>query len=374
MSKHQNDLRIGAGTARPQTPSIHLLWGRAVSTPFSQYLSYPAIIALLCLSLFRTSAQLVLATASSTNQVLLYMRGGDRLTGIILLEDTNRVFLATKWAGQIMVPVREILKREVLGATPQPQKAEVKSNPNLAGGLTNSAVRPGTAAVSGPLRPSKPNPPKRWLGEAQVGADLVFSERKRQLYSGRFKVSYVYERFRNLFDYSFTYGKTDGLLSDNRMFGSAKTDLDVSKRLYIYNLGGAGYDQIRKIDLRYEVGPGVGFHVLKLTNFVFNTEAGVNYQAQYQSDDTKTELFFFRLAENSTWAVNGRFTVDEKFEFFPRVDEWEKYRFRFESNLRYALFNNLAFVVTVLDQYDTQPALNVAKNDLQLRSSISLKF
>jgi len=66
--------------------------------------------------------------------------------------------------------------------------------------------------------------------------------------------------------------------------------------------------------------------------------------------------------------------VDEKFEFFPRVDEWEKYRLRFESNLRYALLANLSFVVTVLDQYDTQPALTVTKNDLQLRSSISLKF
>ena len=107
---------------------------------------------------------------------------------------------------------------------------------------------------------------------------------------------------------------------------------------------------------------------------MLNTEWGVNYQAQELSDHTKSELFFYRLAENSAWTLNGRFSVDEKFEFFPRVDDWVNYRFRFESNLRYALLSNLAFVVTAVDQYDTQPAQKVSRNDLQVRSSISLKF
>jgi hypothetical protein len=228
--------------------------------------------------------------------------------------------------------------------------------------------------VSGPLPPLKPKAPTHLSGEAQVGADLVFSERKRQLYSGRFKATYAYDHFRNLFDYTFAYGKTDGLVSDNRMFGTAKTDYDLNKRLYVYNLGGGGYDEVRKIDLHYEFGPGVGYRLVKLTNLVLNAEAGANYQAEYRSDDTKKELFFFRFAENSAWAINGRFSVDEKFEFFPRVEDFEKYRFRFESNLRCGLLSNLAFVVTVLDQYDTQPAHSVAQNDLQLRSSISVKF
>jgi len=114
--------------------------------------------------------------------------------------------------------------------------------------------------------------------------------------------------------------------------------------------------------------------VLPDFNLVLNAELGVNYQAQYQSDHTQTELFLYRLAENSSWALNGRVSVDEKFEFFPRIEDWLKYRFRFESNLRYALLNNLAFVVTVLDQYDTQPATKVANNDLQLRSSVTVKF
>ena len=310
---------------------------------------------------------------SAAQPVMLHLRGGDRLTGVIISENTNRVVLSTKWAKEVIVPAGEILKREPLPIAPESKTGEAKMPPPTAT-LTNSAPRPGTAVIAGPLAPIKPKPPHHWSGEAQVGVDLVFSERQRQLYSGRLKVGYVYERFRNLFDYNFAYGKTDGLLSDDRMFGSAKTDFDLGRRFYVYNLGGAGFDKVRKIDLRYELGPGLGYHLVKRTNFVLNTEVGINYQAQYQSDNTKTELFYYRLAEYSTWTINGRFSVDEKFEMFPRVDNWEKYRFRFESNLRYTLLSNLAFLITIVDQYDTQPAAGVAKNDLQLRSSISVKF
>jgi putative salt-induced outer membrane protein YdiY len=312
-------------------------------------------------------------TSGWAQPVILYLRSGDRLSGTIIYKDTNGVILATPWAKEIVVPATEILKRETPTAS-EAKAGQGKPAGPAFGALTNIDVRPGTLAVSGPLPPVKPNPPKHWGGEAQVGADMVFSERNRQLYSGRFKLTYAYNHFRNLFDCNFAYGKTDGLLSDDRAYGSCKTDYDLSPRTYVYNLGGVGFDKIRKIDLRYEIGPGMGYRVIKLTNFVLNAELGNNYQAQYNSDNTKSELFFYRLAENSTWTVNGHLSVDERVEFFPRVDLSESYRCRFESNFRYALVNHLAFVVTVMDQYDTQPAQGVAKNDLQLRSSISFKF
>jgi len=328
-----------------------------------------------CASLCCLALWVVLISSVCAQPVVLYLRGGDRITGTITSENTNRVVVSTTWAGQVTVPVAEILKREPLPATPgRAGEAKPAATTPPPGALANSAPRPGTALVSGPLPPTRPKPPTRLSGEAQVGVDLVFSEKQRQLYSGRFKVGYVYDLFRNLFDYSFAYGRTDGLVSDNRMFGSSKTDFDLGKRIYVYNLGGAGYDEVRKIDLRYEVGPGVGYHLVKQTNLVLNAELGVNYQAQYLSDHTQTELFFYLIAENSSWALNGRVTVDEKFEYFPRIEDWLKYRFRFESNLRYALLGNLAFVVTVLDQYDTQPATKVSNNDLQLRSSVTVKF
>jgi putative salt-induced outer membrane protein YdiY len=307
-----------------------------------------------------TAFVLLAATRTPGQEVTLHLRNGDRITGFIVSETTNRVVLTNVWSSGLTVPQETILRREPVKAAPLP--------------ATNVVTKP--APVSPPATPPAPPKPGMLLsGEVQVGADLGLSEKNHQVYSGRAKVSLIYHRLRNLFDYSFSYGRTEGVVSANRMDGSAKTDYDLTRRLYTYNLMGAGYDEIRKIDSRFEIGPGLGYHLIKRTNFLFKTEAGVNYQAQYFTDDTQNELFFYRFAEEAAWKINSRLTLDEKFEFFPQVEDFlGRYRFRFESNLRYALLNNLFFTITVLDQYDTAPPAGVGPNDLQVKSTLGMKF
>jgi hypothetical protein len=301
---------------------------------------------------------LVLGLEASGQEVILHLRNGDRITGVITSETTNQVVLSNAWTKALSVPLGTIAKREPIA--PAPTNALAKATP-ASGAITNATL-------------PKPKPPLKWAGEVQLGADLGFSEKNRQLYTGRTKITMTYRRMRNIFDYNFSYGRTEGIVSANRMDGSIKTDYDLTRRVYIYNLGGMGYDEIRKINFRYEIGPGAGYHWIKRTNFLFNTETGINYQAQYLADDTKSELFFHRFAEDATWKINGRLTLDEKFEYFPEVGDFGRYRFRFESNLRYALASNLFVTFSVLDQYDNEPATGVGPNDLQVRSTVGLKF
>jgi hypothetical protein len=80
------------------------------------------------------------------------------------------------------------------------------------------------------------------------------------------------------------------------------------------------------------------------------------------------------VAEESWWQLTSKIRLDEKLEFFPEVDSITDYRIRGEANLSYALRNNLALKLTVIDLYETNPALGISNNDLQIRSSIGLKF
>jgi len=293
---------------------------------------------------------------SGAETVTLTLRNGDRITGTLTSENTNHVVLSTPWIKELSIPTAQISKRErIIDKAPGPV--------------------PGAGATAGTTSPELKRKPARLLaGEINLGADLGFSEKNRQLYAGKAKVIFAWERLKNTFDYDFSYGRTAGILSANRMDGFSKTDFDLGHRFYVYNLGGAGYDEIRKINLRYEIGPGTGYHLVQRTNLLLNTEFGADYQAQDLIDNTTTKLFFYRFAENVTWQFNSRLSMDEKFEFFPRVEEFDQYRFRFETNFRYHLMANLSLNLTVIDQYDTQPPDAVTRNDLQLRSSVGVKF
>ena len=365
-----------------------------------------------------------ITAAGQSRTAILTLKNGDRLSGDIVSEETNRVTITNAVLGKIAV-AREAIERMETKVAPAPSPppaatatnqlvirltgpqekrlsellelyrsgritpdeyhsqraklvaaAETVPATNIVAMKPDAASAAGTAQLSStaPSSPVKPKGPKRWSGDIQLGVDFALSERNRDLFTGRLKLNYAYKHFRNAADYLFAYGHTDGVLSANRMDGSMKTDYDLLKRFYVYNLGGAGYDEIRRIDLRFEEGPGGGWFIIRGTNHVLRGEYGINYQVQMNADGDENKRFYHRYAEDFSWKPNARLSFDEKLEFFPIWGDWSQYRIRFEANIRYWIGSKISLVVTLLDQYDTDPPSGVGQNDLQVRSSVGVKF
>lgn len=310
---------------------------------------------------------LSLPVHAETN-VVLHLKSGDRIAGTIVSEDTNRVVIATSWIKELPVPLSAIEWREA--GPPSPAAVALQ------------AAKSNVVAVLTTAPPTtKPPEPKRWKVDVTMGTDLLFGAVDRQLYYSRLKLTYEQpyksnpkKFFRSLVDYTVDYGRTEGVESANRMGGSIKTDFDVGRRVYLYNLAGAGYDEIRQIDLYYEIGPGVGYHLFTLPKFVMNVESGVNYQAQQRHDSRDVESFYLRLAEDVTWKITPRVTLTEKFEFYPNIENTDQFRARFDATLSFGLWRNLTLKLTVLDLYDTNPARNADNNELQIRSALGITF
>ena len=331
-------------------------------------------------------AGVCLATGSIFAQtVSLELKNGDRITGRILSETNNRIVLSNAWSAALTIPLPDIVKRTAIVSPTNTAVAMATNVPPKTNGVALAkAVAATNSLFTSPLL-------KNWHGDIQAGTDLTFSERNRQVYNAKMKLIYAKNRFKTVFDYDMTYGRsqveeldtstpnprdkhTVSVTDANRMNGAIKTDFDLTKKWYVYNLAGMGYDEIRKIDLRYEIGPGVGYHLIQWTNFFVNTEIGAAYQKEERSDGTELSTFFGRAAENAAWKITPRLSWDEKFEYMPRIEDPAQYRMRFETNLRYALLQNIFVNLSLIDTYDSDPANRVQKNDLQVRSSVGVKF
>ena len=306
--------------------------------------------------------------------VILHLKNGDRIGGEIVSEDTNRVVISTSWAKDLTVPAHEITRREsaikIISSSPS------ATNPptTLALTRTNTVIEP---------------KPKNWKIEARAGADFLSGPKNQQIYYGRLKHSYTRpyasnpnHSFRNVLDYSVDYGLTQpadssgnkSILSANRMSASDKTDFDFGKGgWYVYDLAGVGYDEVRKINFQYEIGPGFGYHLITRPSLLLNVELGAVYQEQYRSDNTTSKNPYFRIGEDSTWKINGSLSFRERVEFLPRADSTD-FRARAESTLSYALWRNVSVNLSLLDLYDTKPPLSVAKNDLRINTSVGVTF
>src|SRR6267378_3531966 len=104
--------------------------------------------------------------------ITLHLRNGDRITGTISSEDTNRVVLSTPWIKEVIVLAAQISKREPA------RHAETPPGPAA-----------GAGATAGTTSPELKIKPSRLLaGEVNLGTDLGFSEKNRQLYTARSKI------------------------------------------------------------------------------------------------------------------------------------------------------------------------------------------
>lgn len=353
--------------------------------------SLPSHACLLSLWLIALCASTV-APLNAAQPVILHLKNGDRLSGDLITEESAQLTVTNSILGRFTIPLTAIARREgvtniAVAKTPPAPPAATNAPalpPALQRKLEDLQILFATGALSADefqrrrtelvAPPPKPRGPKHWTAEVFAGMDLLFSEKDRQLYTGRAKLTYAKAPLRNNIDYLFTYGWTDGELTANRMDGWMKTDWDLTPRSYIYNLAGAGYDEIRLVDWRYEVGPGLGYHLYKRTNFVLRVEGGFHYQVQDFEGGREKKTYNQRLAQDLRWNIDTQFTFDEKVEYFPSLEDLRSYRLRIEASLRYWLRSNLSLNLTVIDTYETSTARGVGQNDLQIKSSIGVKF
>ncbi|MGZ8940538.1 MAG: DUF481 domain-containing protein, partial [Limisphaerales bacterium] len=216
--------------------------------------------------------------------------------------------------------------------------------------------------------------PSYWKHDLRFGVNLRYATKDSHEFLSILKSTYGKAPFRHIFDVNFKYGRVEDALAANSLAASEKTEYQLSPKSYVFGLIGGGYDEIRKIDYQFEVGPGFGIELLKLTNFVWKSEIGFNFQQQNRADQTRQNTYSIRIAEIFAWRIWEKLTADLKAEYFQNLDEFGEYRLRIESTLRYPVSKRLSLNLDVIDLYDTRPPQDVSKNDLQIRSTIGVTF
>ncbi|MDE3066022.1 MAG: DUF481 domain-containing protein [Verrucomicrobiota bacterium] len=328
-----------------------------------------------CLALF------VLCSAggrASAQNVVLQLKNGDQISGLIVSGNARQVVISNAWARAISIPLSEISKRETnkiaMASPPAPATAgQAAASPQP----TPPAKKIVAAAKSAPKLKVKGT----WHGQINLGTSALFGTRDQQDYTGHAQLTYLRpylnqpkKFFRNTSQLDAEYQRTDGQESANHAYGSNKSDFDLWDRSYAYALAGAGYDDIQKVDFKYQVGPGAGAHLVQHPNFALDTEGGLDYEAQYRRDISNLETFYFRLAEDVTWEIQKNLKLTENVAFYPDMERVGEYHNDFSSTLSYGFWEHLSLNLTVVDHYNTELAPGVDPNQFEVRSSLGFTF
>lgn len=309
-------------------------------------------------------------TTGWADPVILHFKNGDRMAGTIISENATNAVISNAWAGSLSVPLDQVVRREPLA----------EATNNLAASAAVATPSP-VAVAKAPPRPVKLAPTRTLRTNIKLGMDLIYGERRQQNYYGQLSLAYTrpYESnparaFHNTLDYRADYVRTDGVQSANRMFGSDKLDFDIGRHTFAYNYLAAGYDDVRKIEFQCEIGPGLGYHLIKVANFAANVEGGLSYQSQERVGVPRIEATYARVGQDILWKFDPRMTLTQRSTLLTRVDNPDEMQLRLEANVGYVLVKGVSLNLTALELYDTRPVPGISRNEFQLRSSLGLAF
>lgn len=352
---------------------------------------------------------LLQTSASPSNFGVVQLLNGDRITGRIVSESAQEIVLATDWTPNFRIPQNQIRRMErlmspIATATPPKPTTKPKPPPKPAPAppkkpdtTPKPATKPTPKPKAKPTTPkpapkptaskSKPKPLKKstrrgtWKHDLRLGLDLRYTSVTQQTVHSRLKSTYASKQFRNQIDWQFAYGRAGDVFSANRMSGLVKSDWTFESGWYVYHIGSAGYDIVRRIERQYEFGPGFGYHVIKGRKLLFKNskfsldlETGGEYEHKLSTTGRVRSRYFWRIGQVARWKINDDLDFTEEFEFFPRIGDLVAHRYRIEANLAYRLIKNLSLNFTVMAEADQIRLTDIEPDDLQFRSSLSWRF
>lgn len=348
------------------------------------------LIALLCFKI----------SLVAQNGAVIHLLNGDRLTGQIISETPEFIILKTDWTPQLKLPQEQIrsVKRQMSSVVAKSASVKAESDPPAPQPVQESSPKPppppppaakpapkvkDTAKKPKSKSKAKPKskPSGKWAHDLRLGLDLHYSNVDRQSVHTRIRSSYTRKNWRTLFDWSYSYGKSERLVTSDKMNAQMKTDLTFDPGWYVYGLTSGGYDITRRIELRMEYGGGAGYHLLKGRKFLFegsklsmDLETGGEFQDKKSTRGTSTQKYFWRIGHQTVWDPTQKLRISQEIEFYPKIGELINHRYQLESNISYKLIKNLTLNFTVLVEAEPENISEFDPDDIQLRSSLGWKF
>ncbi len=327
------------------------------------------------------------------------MKNGDRLTGAITKSDGKTLTLKSEYAGTVSVPLEAVTQIN----SEQPLHLTLKDGQTLVGTVATSEGKvevrtseAGTIPISKDSiqtvrskeeqaayqaeldRLRNPRLSDLWSGTLDTGLSLSQGNSE----TGTFNLGFNADR-KTTRDKISTYmtvlyarNNTTGtsLVTANAKRGGARYDLDLSRKVFAYGLGFLENDEFQKLDLRLNLGGGMGWHAKKTERTTFDVFGGGMMNREYYSTGLNRTAGEILFGEELSHKLNARMSLKQRATFLPNMSETGEYRFNFETSTVTLINTWLGWTVSFGERYVSNPVAGTKSNDILLTTGLRMTF
>ena len=239
----------------------------------------------------------------------------------------------------------------------------------------------------GELTTINPDPEKTeldyWSFHGTLGATLTFGNTRNRTGGVVAILKREDDWTRAKLGYSAIYGESAGVETAKSHRGDGQFDIKITDRFYATPfVGHAFYDKFQNIELRYQVGVGAGYEILKEENMSWNGEVGFAYgyrklRTPGPGDDERIYTTSARVATTFHWDMSGDLAFDLFYEAYIGTKDIEDTTHRTVGQVSLKLIKGLAFTAAAI--YDRVERVGrgpdgsrLKRDDLKLILGLSL--
>ncbi len=313
------------------------------------------------------------------------LKNGDRLTGTVISLEAKKLVLETSYAGKLEIAWSEIahistgepLEVRLIDGTTLKGKAEASEDGTMVikPEKISGSISFSTADIAA-INPEE-IPPVRWEGRVNLGGSQdsgnteswsIHGDAEMVARTGKNRYTVGAELDRE----EETNKQRDGgngssHRTEDYTRGYLKYDHFITKKWYLYNNASFESDDMADIDLRTNIGGGLGYQFWDTKDTKFSLEAGPNYVNTNYDDDEDEDYGAGR------WALNLEYPFfDKKVRFFHfhegflGLEDTSDVFIRIRTGLRIPTTFNVDLNLQYNVDWDNRPAPDTTGTDKKL--------
>ena len=320
-----------------------------------------------------TLALLAAATAvASADEVTL--KNGDRISGEVVAMENNKLVIKTSYAGEIFITWSQVEKISI----DKPVEVVLSDNASLKGVIQttedgHSAIVLDKTQERVDLKLAEVNKINAEPAEsselnlnirANIGIQVESGNTDKQKYHFDGRAIARKGRHRLSFGFEYDHEYNDNRKTKNKLLASSKMDYFFQYPWYIYGKGAYEFDEFKDLNLKLDLGPGLGYQIFESELINLSLEAGPSYVRQ----DFKNERTRDYIAARSAMEFDKYF-FEKFFQFFLLAEgfsnpEESDDRFaRLRTGLRFPLEWGLNLTTQYNLDWDSNPPEGIDDTD-----------
>ena len=323
------------------------------------------------------------------------LKNGDRVSGKILKKDGASLAFKSSVFGEVTIPWEKVEQvtsdeevtvvlpdgKSVLGKVDtQDNKLEV-TTPTTRESVpfaSVSAIR-NTDEQKAFERLQHPSIFNLWTGYADLGVSLARGNADTTTINSAMNASRVTRTDKTIayFNQIYATGKlVDGTTASTAqaILGGWAYDKNLSPRLFVNIFNNYEYDKFQDLDLRFVIGGGLGYSVIKNERTRLDLLGGANYNRETYSTPLTRNSAELNFGDNLTHKFSKATSLVQSLRIFPNMSELGQYRINFEFGTVTTLTKLLAWQLTFSDRYQSNPVEGRKNNDILFTTGIRVNF